>query len=148
MPADALVGTPEHVDLMWCNLVGHYLDGCDPAKQKGLPAGATNCLGRTTCAYSYLTPLRHMDDNEIQMRNQSKATGANSTASWWLDTFADKKAYAMMPSWRPKGSYLRSAPCWTTSTLKDALVDWTPPARVPQVSAPVAKKRPPGATML
>ena len=28
----------------------------------GLPPGATNCVGRYSCAYSYITPLQHLDD--------------------------------------------------------------------------------------
>ena len=142
MPIEALT-TPEHIDLMWCNLVGHHLDGCDPAKQKGLPAGSTNCIGRTSCAYSYVTPLRHLDDDEIGRRNVStRQAGRQNAAETWLDQNAQKKQYSLSPSWRPKGTYLRSAPCWNTSVLAEALMGWdASAARVPQVQPPNAKRK-------
>ena len=97
---------------------------------QALPHGSKNCLGRTSCAYSYITPLRHLDDGEIEMqRKRSQAMGAASAtnastasgAAWhrasyavtsWLDAHVDRPRYRMLPSWRPKGSYLRDEPCW------------------------------------
>ena len=122
MPANT-VGIPEYLDLMWCNLVGHYLDGCDPAKQKGLPKGATNCLGRTSCSYSYITPLRHFNDGDLGKRNLT--TRNTSATTHWLDNDLRFPLYSMMPTWRPAGTYLRRAPCWNTSSVQDALTNWT-----------------------
>ena len=105
MPASTLVGTPEWIDLMWCQLMAHHLDGCDPSKQMGLPFGSDNCIGRNSCAYSYITPIKHNNDLEIEQRNRSRATGADPTrfTEVWLDKNAEKKRYFMAPSWRPKG---------------------------------------------
>ena len=147
MPADALVGTPEVIDLMWCQLVGHLLDGCNPRDVKGLPFGANNCIGRTSCAYSYITPIRHLDDGEIQQRNQYMGMGAISSAELWLNHHAEKSVYSMMPSWRPKGSFLRREPCWGTDALTDALVNWTVPAREPDVVLRAEKSRKPHVVM-
>ena len=137
MPASTLVGTPEWIDLMWCQLMAHHLDGCDPSKQMGLPFGSDNCIGRNSCAYSYITPIKHNNDLEIEQRNRSRATGADPTrfTEVWLDKNAEKKRYFMAPSWRPKGSYLRNEPCWSMANVSEALGNWSnESALVPQLS--------------
>ena len=142
MPVETLT-TPEHIDLMWCNLIGHHLDGCDPSAQMGLPEGATNCLGRISCAYSYITPIRHLNDGEIRRRNISSRLSGEKTSSAevWLDEHARKKEYSLFPTWRPKGSFLRREPCWNTSALAGALADWNASAtRVPVVAPPSVKR--------
>jgi hypothetical protein len=136
--------SPEVVDLLWCNLVGHLLDGCNPDACKGLPEGSNNCLGRTTCAYSYITPVHHLDDREVEKRNLSTI----STAKAWMWTHVEQRRYLTMPSFSPKGSYLRNEPCWNASALADALINWTAPARQAQPVIPPPKKwQPPAATL-
>lgn len=131
MPA-AVLTAPEMIDMMWCRLVEYHLDGCDPASAGGgalvpsgaAPASSRNCIGRTSCAYSYITPMQHLNDGLVISRwlNNSKHP---VDVNGWLAKHAERRRFITMPSWRPRGSYLREEPCWTRSNLSRALANWT-----------------------
>ena len=152
MPEEVLAAGDGHVDAVWCGLLDHALYNCTPPWMLSHRAvvGAHRALPECTgvaCAYSFVTPLRHLDTHEINGASGAlhnvTLVGAthraarlhrvhdNNVGLRWLSRtrpalpvmhegarFDDWK---MNPTWRPHGTMLTTKPCWHADELGDAL---------------------------
>jgi len=166
-PSELLIGEGL-MDLLWCGLISHKLHGCEfPWMKKGNTSTRTpDCLG-DACAYSYVTPIRDMNDKSIMAtRDAIEASGTkpahgalrrsairkrdpflpmpfdNMPLTDWVQTFGDPKplwGFKMFPSWRAPNTKLAKQPCWTAEQL-----GLGPYPRVPSPrSNPSARRRSP-----
>ena len=165
MPEDVLAAGVGHIDAIWCGLLDHALYNCALPwmSSRGAVRVSPSCRG-VACAYSFATPLRHLDTHEINgaFEDLDNATRGNETASraarqqkkrynalglGWMSVtrpalpgmhakarFVDWK---MHPSWRPNGTLLSTKPCWHASELKYALA----PAQSSKTSKRATSKR-------
>ena len=111
----------DNIDKHWCNLMMHYDQGCDYFRS---PGHCTHAVGQS-CAYSYVTPIRHLNIRTSFVCNSTLFNG-DELAAWMRSHLA---AYRMMPSWRPKGSLLYKDGCITSSRLESSTImqGWTLP---------------------
>jgi hypothetical protein len=155
MPEHVLAAGDGHIDSVWCGLLDHALYDCAlPWMRSRIDKNARvdpSCRG-VACAYSFVTPLRHLDTHEIdgayEALHHDATTRENKTAirearqhrkrdstlglRWMQAThpaFPGMHAGArlidwqMFPTWRPRGTLLSTQPCWDATELKFALGD-------------------------
>lgn len=122
-PDEVLVGDGT-IDNMWCSLVGELVHGCKlPWRLRRTDPGygrkAPRCLGQA-CAYSYVTPLRHLNDRTI---NTCKNRGAINYLQAPLQIFLAQHGldnFKMAPTLRPPNTSLSphsNHPCWDLPAL-------------------------------
>ena len=84
MPEDVLAAGVEHIDAIWCGLLDHALYNCALPwmSSRGTVRVDPSCRG-VACAYSFATPLRHLDTHEINgaFEDLDNATRGNKTAN-------------------------------------------------------------------
>tara|TARA_X000000368_G_C22990714_1_gene694212 strand:- start:182 stop:1210 length:1029 start_codon:yes stop_codon:yes gene_type:complete len=155
MPEHVLAAGVGHIDSVWCSLLDHALYDCAlPWMSLRMNKNARvppRCRG-VACAYSFATPLRHLDTHEIDgvYDTMNNATRGNKTAyrsarqhrtrkrdsalglGWMrathpelpgMHTGARIMDWQLAPSWRPKGTLLATQPCWNATELEFALGD-------------------------
>jgi hypothetical protein len=152
MPEHVLAAGDGHIDSVWCGLLDHALYDCAlPWMRSRIDKNARvdpSCRG-VACAYSFVTPIRHLDTHEIDGVYEAlhhDATRENKTAirearqhrkrdstlglRWMLATHpawpgmhagARLTDWQMFPTWRPRGTLLSTQPCWDATELKFAL---------------------------
>ena len=123
---DYVLVAAEGIDNVWCGLVAHELHSCTwPRVKNPKNTMLPNCVG-ISCAYSYATPMRHLDDKVIQSAICQNGTRAfNPYAMGTYMRRAGHSVFNVFPSWRPRGSLLDpwkpgppGRPCWTVEQLK------------------------------
>jgi len=112
LPDRTLVGPM--IDLYWCGLLEEREMGCDAHLRKDRNASCWPGIGRA-CAYSYATPLAHLDHKTLE---KDFGMGKNATTSREqynvrvvqaaLARAGLRKYFWAQPSWRPRGTALQS----------------------------------------
>ena len=128
---DAVLIGDGFVDLYWCNLVGEMVHGCKlPSRQNRSAHHIPSCLG-VACAYSYATPLFHLDDQVIVGTNSwCRAVNYDSAPLYKFASSQGLDDFKMQPSWRPPNTTLQvSRACWSlhdAAASQPALVGFDP----------------------
>jgi len=120
--ADSSLVADTKLDLTWCDMVNHYVHGCDPR-------AGTNCIERVgaACAYSYSTPIWHYNAKAIHRFMQAGAQQSgpkrpvfhSATFVKHLQSIGMTK-YEKMPTWRPPRTLLKTHACWSVDQLRKA----------------------------
>jgi hypothetical protein len=128
---DYAIATSDNFDKHWCNFMVEHVYGCEWSKR---PKGyCTKHVGKA-CAYSYVTPIRHLDERTAFVHDGSIMVGKSQALNSWLDSHL--KIYKSQPSWRPPGTMLETDKgldgCFTSDWLESApeLRGWKLPPRL------------------
>ena len=110
-PDDVLLGDG-YVDHLWCNFLGEVVHGCKlpwmlKQRDPGFGRKPPPCMGQA-CAYSYATPLRHLNDNVINTCGELRPVN-----------FDDHPLHAWLVG-------QRFGPYWTTPSLRPGNTSLTP----------------------
>mmetsp|Transcript_19933 Transcript_19933/g.50716 ORF Transcript_19933/g.50716 Transcript_19933/m.50716 type:complete len:416 (+) Transcript_19933:475-1722(+) len=125
---DSSLETDYMIDLYWCNLLQHLHHGCDPRNETSTCHSASGAA----CAYSYVTPMEHLDDRTrgVRFLKEMKSKTANVLQR------VVGSSYMTMPSYRPRGTLLDTHSCWSLHELvkhSPKLQHWTLPPGFAQI---------------
>ena len=109
---DKLLKTDVWVDLYWCSILDHIDHGCNPTDQSASCHPSTGAA----CAYSYVTPMEHMNDRTPYINRQGFPSPLRYAMKEYLK--ANWPNYLLMPSYRPANTLLDTQSCWSIQTLK------------------------------